>query len=95
MEDPAGHWLGEHVDDPDLAHLVRWARDAEATHRRAASLAALRQITAAFAAHRAYGMEGVRIAAQLEPGFDASLADLITTIGGLVHQRSPVEEHAE
>ena len=91
-DDPAGHWLGPHVADPDLEHLVRWAREAESIHVRAGSLAALRRITAAFEAHAAFGIEGVRAAAELEPGFPGSLADLVTSLGGLVHQRPPVDD---
>lgn len=91
-DDPAARWLGPHVDDPDLTHLVRWAREAESVHVRAASLAALRRITATFEAHAAYGIEGVRIATQIEPEFDGSLADLVREIGGLIHQRPSAED---
>ena len=89
--DPARAWLGPHADDPDLAHLVRWAREAESAHLRLASLTALRQITAAFEAHRLYGIAGARLAADLAPGFDGSLADLVVALAGvdgLVQQRS-------
>lgn len=92
VDDPAGRWLGPHVSDPDLEHLVRWAREADSVHIRVGSLAALRRITATFAAHEAYGIEGVRAAEQLEPTFEGSLADLVATIGGLVHQHPPVED---
>ncbi|WP_146820114.1 hypothetical protein [Actinotalea fermentans] len=92
VDDPAGRWLGLHAADPDLEHLVRWAREAESIHVRLGSLAAIRRITATFEAHAAYGIEGVRAAAELEPGFEGSLADLIAAIGGLVHQKPPVDD---
>lgn len=91
-DDPVGRWLGPHVADPDLGHLVRWAREAESIHVRLGSLAAIRRITATFEAHAAYGIEGVRAARELEPTFEGSLADLVTTIGGLVTQRPPVDD---
>lgn len=92
VDDPAGRWLGPHVADPDLEHLVRWAREAESRHVRIGSLAAIRRITATFEAHAAYGIEGVRLAGELEPGFEGSLADLLATIGGLVPPRPPADE---
>jgi len=91
-DDPVGRWLGPHVADPDLGHLVRWAREAESIHVRLGSLAAIRRITATFEAHAAYGIEGVRAARELEPTFEGSLADLVMTIGGLVTQRPPVDD---
>lgn len=91
-EDPAGHWLGPHVADPDLEHLVRWAREAESKQIRIGSLAAIRRITATFEAHAAYGIEGVRIAGELEPGFEGSLADLLAVIGALVPPRPPADD---
>lgn len=92
VDDPAGRWLGPHVADPDLAHLLRWAREAESIHIRQGSLAAIRRITATFEAHAAYGIDGVRAAVELEPGFEGSLADLIASVGGLVPPRPPVED---
>lgn len=95
IDDPAGRWLGPHVDDPDLEHLVRWAREAESVQIRLGSLAAIRRITATFEAHAAYGMEGVRLATELEPGFEGSLADLIASLGGLVPPRPPADDDAQ
>lgn len=92
VDDPAGRWLGPHAADPDLEHLVRWAREAESVHVRLGSLAAIRRITATFAAHAAYGIDGVRLATELEPGFDGSLDDLIVTLGGLVPPRPPADD---
>ncbi len=92
VDDPAGRWLGPHVADPDLEHLVRWAREAESVHIRLGSLAAIRRITATFEAHAAYGIEGVRAAAELEPGFEGSLADLLAAVGGLVPPRPPADD---
>ncbi len=92
VDDPAGRWLGPHVADPDLEYLLRWAREAESVHIRLGSLAAIRRITATFEAHAAYGIEGVRLATELEPGFEGSLADLLASVGGLVSQKPPVED---
>lgn len=89
--DPARQWLGDHADDPDLAHLVRWAREAQVPQVRAVAVHSLRSITAAFAAHPEYGLAGARLAAELAPEFDGTLADLVASLGtvdGLVHQRS-------
>lgn len=94
VDDPAGRWLGPRVADPDLEHLVRWAREAGSVHVRLGSLAALRRITATFAAHAAYGIEGVRLATELEPGFEGSLDELIASIGGLVPPRPPLDDDA-
>ncbi len=91
-DDPAGRWLGAHVADPDLEHLVRWAREAESIHVRMGSLAAIRRITATFEAHAAYGIEGVRAAAELEPTFEGSLADFVVNLGGLVSQKAPRDD---
>ena len=92
VDDPAGRWLGSHAADPDLEHLVRWAREAESVHVRMGSLAAIRRITATFAAHAAYGIEGVRLAGELEPEFAGSLDELIVSLGGLVQPRPPADD---
>lgn len=94
VDDPASRWLGPHVADPDLEHLLRWAREATSKHVRIGSLAAIRRITATFEAHAAYGIEGVRIAGELEPGFEGSLDDLLAAIGGLVPPRPPADDEA-
>lgn len=95
VDDPAGRWLGAHVADPDLEHLVRWSREAASMHVRRASLAALRRITAVFEAHAAYGSDGARLAAELEPTFDGSLADLVATVGRLVPPRPPADDEPD
>lgn len=92
VDDPAGRWLGPHTADPDLEHLLRWAREAGSVHVRLSSLAAIRRITATFAAHAAFGIEGVRLATELEPGFEGSLDDLIAALGGLVPPRPPLDD---